>query len=45
MYNVTFSPKAYDDVKRLQKSEPAAFTTTSRDGNFSEKKLRLFLFN
>ncbi len=30
MYNVTFSPKAYDDVKRLQKSEPAAYKKVER---------------
>ena len=30
MYNVTFSPKAYDDVKRLQKSEPVAYKKMQR---------------
>ena len=30
MYNVTLSPKAYEDVKRLAKSEPKAFQKALR---------------
>jgi len=30
MYEVTLSPRAYEDAKRLEKSEPAAFKKEQR---------------